>query len=125
MQLKGEDRESECTDSVSESNNDNPIAEMRSHKTGLLEGDQSVKTTALGNHSVTPVSQPPSLPSDNDVVFLPAEPFVPEHEQPILYYFIQFVCHVSHSLSKWTKCHAGHMMQWGIDETVNGKCHMA
>jgi hypothetical protein len=83
MRHKGSDGESECTDSISESNDDNPIAETRSRETGLLEGDQSVETTALGNHSVTPVSQPPSLPSDNNVVFLPAEPFVLEHERPI------------------------------------------
>jgi hypothetical protein len=83
MQHKGEDRESECTDPVSESNDDNPITETRSHKTGLLEGNQLVEITVLGNHSVTPVSQPPSLLLDNNVVFLPAELFVPEHKWPI------------------------------------------
>jgi hypothetical protein len=75
--------ESEGTDSVSETDDENPIAESECRNTGPLEEDQSVDTPALCLPPVTPISQAPSLPSDNEAAISHAELFVPEHEQPI------------------------------------------
>jgi len=75
--------ESEGTDSVSETDDEKPVAESQRQNADPLEEDQSVETPALGLPPVTPVSQAPSLPSDNEAAISHAEPFVPEHERPI------------------------------------------
>jgi hypothetical protein len=63
--------------------NENPVMESQRRNADPLEEDQSVNTPALGLPPVTPISQAPSLLSDNETAISHAEPVVPEHERPI------------------------------------------
>jgi hypothetical protein len=68
---------------VSETDNETPVMESQRHNADPLEEDQLVETPALGLPPVTPISQAPSLPSDNETAISHTEPFVPEHKRPI------------------------------------------
>jgi hypothetical protein len=79
----GKESEGTRTDSVSETDDENPIAESQRRNADPLEEDQSVETPALGLPPVTPISQAPSLPLDNETAISHTEPFMSEHEWPI------------------------------------------
>jgi hypothetical protein len=68
---------------MSETDDEKPVAESQRQNADPLEEDQSVESPALGLPPVTPISQAPSLPSDNEAGISHAEPFVPEHKRPI------------------------------------------